>query len=132
MPGNGKRDETEPKSQLNTTFDSTRTDDDKTDTYQSIMAWRSTDTEWKDHHDEFLPPGNYKIHTHATDTDTAHATVTSLLDELTDYHIWDTREVYSSAKARRRDDPAHKHVLVRTTQPIPVDELPDTPRITSY
>lgn len=132
MPGDGKSDEIEPKSNSSTVFDLTQSDDGKNNISHRIAAWRSKDTEWKDRYDEYLSPRNYKIHTHDTDTEAAHATVASLLDGVTDYYIWDTRDVSSSAKARRRDDPAHKHVLVRTTQPVPVDQLPDTPRITSY
>jgi hypothetical protein len=132
MPGNGKSNEHESESWSNGLPSSGKKYDDKNNTLHRITAWRSSENEWKDRYDEFLPPGNYEIHTHDTDTDTAHATVASLLDEYTDYYIWDTRDVYSSAKARRRDDPAHKHVLVRTTQPIAVDQLSDIPRITSF
>jgi len=132
MPGNGNSTEFEANSRSNTASNSVQSYDDDIDRIQRVTAWRSRERKWKEHYDEFLPPGNYRIHTHDTDINTAHNTVASLFDGLTDYHIWNTRDVSSSAKARRRDDPAHKHVLVRTKQPIPVDELPDTPRITSY
>ncbi|MFC6873524.1 hypothetical protein [Halobellus marinus] len=49
----------------------------------------------------------------------------AFFDGLTDYEIWATRDVYTSAKARRRDEPAYNHVLVRTAQPIPVAHPPD-------
>jgi hypothetical protein len=132
MPGNGKSGEFESESQSNIDWDSVKCRGGENDPSFDITAWRSRNTEWKDCYDEILPPGNYTIHTHDTETDTAHTTVASLFDGLSDYYIWDTRDVSSSAKTQRRGDPPHKHVLVRTEQAIPVDQLPDRPRITSY
>lgn len=132
MPGNGEGGEFEAEHKSSIDWDSVKRPSDDNDLSYDITAWTSRDTEWKDRYDEVIPPGNYTIHTHDTETDAAHNNVASLLDGLTDYYIWDTRDVYSGSKARRRGYPPHKHVLVRTDQPVPVDQLPDRPRITSY
>lgn len=87
---------------------------------------------WKEQFTDALQPGNYMIHTHETDTEDAHDTVESIFDGLTEFYIWDIRDHYSSVKDRRRGEPAFKHVLVRTYEAIPIHQLPDSPRITSY
>lgn len=132
MPETGTSGEFTSKDRSTDESDQARRHNEEHISAQGLTAWRTSDSDWKARYDAVLPPGNYTIHTHETDTEAAHTTVATLFDGLTDYEIWATRDVYTSAKARRRDEPAYKHVLVRTAQPIPVAHLPDIPRITSY
>jgi hypothetical protein len=84
---------------------------------------------WKERAGDTLPPGNYNLDTGKADIDAAQTTVENIFDDITEYHIIRT-STRASRKEIQRGDYSFK-VIIRTHEPTPVSELPDSPRIRS-
>lgn len=84
---------------------------------------------WKEQAGDTLPPGNYNLDTGETDIDAAQTTVENIFDDITEYHIIRTRTRACSKEIQRGN--YSFTVIIRTHEPTPVSELPDSPRIHS-